>query len=106
MKKTYFLLSLLFSGLLLNAQNNPIKPIPTINRPTVNISQNVEKNKIPNGSALIYTEPGNFKLYATYANSKVTEYYAIDGNGKRIPATYTAESRVKCIVCILGVGDK
>jgi hypothetical protein len=40
-----------------------------------------------NGTSLLHTVKGKFKLYATSVNGKITEYYAVDGNGKRIEST-------------------
>ncbi len=102
MKKNFFLLTLLLSGLILNAQNKQIVKPTTTTKPLINLSQFVEKNRTPNGSALIYNETGKFKVYASFSNSKVTGYYAIDGNGKRTDATYVAASAVFCQVCISG----
>ena len=66
-----------------------------------NITKAVESCRKANGTALLHTE-GATKLYVTFKNSKVSEYYAIDGNGKRIPATYSSskEAATKCYVCI------
>ncbi len=102
MKKNFFLLTLLLSGLILNAQNKQVIQTPTTTKPVINLSQSVEKNKTPNGSALVYNERGKFKVYASFSNSKITGYYAIDGNGKRTDATYVAASSVYCEVCISG----
>jgi hypothetical protein len=40
-----------------------------------------------NGTSLLHTVKGKFKLYVTSVNGKVTEYYGVDENGKRIETT-------------------
>lgn len=57
------------------------------------------------GKSLLYTEPGKYKLYATFVNNKATNYYAIDNNGKRTDATFKANQAgidpiMTCKVCV------
>ena len=68
---------------------------------TTNITKAVDQFRKPNGTTLLRTD-GGIKLYATFKNSKVSEYYAIDGNGKRIDPTYSASKTapIACSFCI------
>jgi len=64
--------------------------------------------KITNGDVYLHTVKGKYKIYATYVNSKVTGYYALDSNGKKIPArimtkpdkTNTTAKKLKCYTCV------
>jgi hypothetical protein len=68
---------------------------------TTNITKAVDRCRKPNGSALVRTD-GAIKLYATFKDSKVSGYYAIDGNGKRIDPTNSSSKKDAnmCVFCI------
>lgn len=54
---------------------------------TIYLPIKVESRIKKNGTSLLHTVKGKFKLYATSVNGKVTEYYGIDENDKRIETT-------------------
>lgn len=58
-----------------------------------------KRTNISNGNILMHQETGKFKLYATYKKGKVTNWYAIDTKGNKIPATYSAKGAAVCMVC-------
>ena len=72
--------------------------------PPVDISAKIESSKKQKGEALIHTEEGKYKLYASYSKKKLTHLYAIDITGKKIDATYTKEKNMadgeRCFACI------
>jgi hypothetical protein len=74
---------------------------------SVDISKKIETSKKQEGVALIHTEKGKFKLYASYGKNKLTSLYAIDGTGEKIGATYKenpAAKGVTCVVCVIVLG--
>jgi hypothetical protein len=77
MKKVIFLLfAIVFFRTGVKAQSDTIYlPVKSESR--------VKKN----GTSLLHTVKGKFKLYATSVNGKITKYYAVDENGKRIETT-------------------
>ena len=73
--------------------------------PATNINAKVEAVRKANGTVLVHTEEGKFKVYASFKKSKVTEYYAMDMNGNRINPSYPASKEgVTCYVCIESPG--
>ena len=105
MKQIILILTGLFSVGLINAQvsNLPRKTgttgVNTNTATAVNINKQLDSLRKPNGSVLIHTEKGQHKLYATFTNNKISEYYAITQSGKRLNATYNT-SETTCKVCI------
>lgn len=69
--------------------------------PLTNITVKIQAARKANGVALVHNEDGKFKIYAVFKNEKVTDYYAVDMNGKRINPTYASSTGgVSCTVCI------
>lgn len=66
--------------------------------PNTNLNSKVEAGRKANGTVLIHTEKGKYKVYASFKKSKVDSYYAIDAAGKRVEVTYNAE--LTCTFCI------
>jgi len=54
---------------------------------TIYLPTKAENRIKKNGTSLLHTVKGKFKLYATSVNGKITEYYAVDENGKRVETT-------------------
>lgn len=75
---------------------------------TVDIAEVVTRKKKTDGVTMVYSNAGKHTVYANFKQGKVDSYFAIDINGKNIPATYTAaKNGVKCYFCIVsdGKGD-
>lgn len=74
---------------------------------TSDISDKIRDNAKTSGSALLLTEKGEFKLYASYKNSKLTDVYAVTNDGKRIDGNFNREETSKnndtvtCYVCLV-----
>ena len=102
MKELLLLSATLFCMAICNAQrikNNPLKAAKN-DATRVDLKAKMKNAKIANGDVKIHAEPGRYVLFASYKNSKVTGFYAIDTKGNKIPATYTAKGASKCIACI------
>ncbi len=99
----YFILVLigLFSIGLVNAQL-PRKTGDTKASTALNLDSQVDRARKPNGTALIHTENGRFRLYATFSNNKISGYYAVDQNGRRLNPVYPTGGTkgLFCQVCI------
>ena len=66
-----------------------------------NLNSKVEAGRKANGSVLIHTEEGKYKVYASFKKNKVSEYYAIDMDGNKIKPTYASKAGLKCSFCII-----
>jgi|GEM_PF-654277 len=72
----------------------------------INISPRLKNNKgasvfggkFKHTTVMIHKKPGSHTLYATGMNGKLTNLYAIDTKGNKIPATYSV--KVACMACI------
>jgi hypothetical protein len=93
MKHFLLLTSIVFCITAANAQTKKAT------QPVQDVTAQMKRTKTANGNVLLREEAGKFKLYVSYKNSSVAEFYAIDGKGNKIPATYTAKD-TKCVACI------
>lgn len=94
-KVTFLLITVIFFHAVVKAQSD-----------TIYLPIKAESRIKKNGTSLLHTVKGKFKLYANSVNDKVTEYYAVDENGKRIE-TISVVNRSKigdpvgtCFKCI------
>ena len=101
MKYLFLVVLGIFSLGLVNAQKAR-KTGDTNASTALNLNSQVNRARKANGTALIHTEQGRFRLYATFANNKVSGYYAIDQNGKKINPVYPTggAQALFCQVCI------
>lgn len=101
MKKVTLMAIALFFFTIVNAQLKRSKDYLNGGSDTTwhNQTEPLKRAKTPNGDILMKQESGKFKLYASYSKGKVTDWYAIDTKGNKIPATYTAKGAAGCWVC-------
>ncbi len=59
------------------------------------------RQKNVNGTVLIYELKGGYKIYATYKNSRLTTWYSIGPDGKKIKPSASGITPVSCEDCLL-----
>ena len=104
MKK--YIVFLLFTGsvMIARAQYTGTKKANTVF--TENNLSVIKQKRMDNGDVFLTTSALGYKLFATYANAKLTGYYAIDIKGRKLPATSfqkrtnTSARTLKCFTCV------
>jgi hypothetical protein len=105
MKRLIFIITAFCLAAISSAQTRKLNQGSTTTTDTT-INSGMTRKKLSNGNMLLHTVAGKYKLYATYANNKVVDYYVIDTKGKKHPArivtkqdNYSAR-RLKCYTCV------
>jgi hypothetical protein len=71
----------------------------------ISIGKSIDSAKTANGTVLIYTAKAKHKLYGTYKDNALVDWYAVDMNGNRL-STSTSKSVTVCQVCVTQNGIK
>ncbi len=97
-----------------NATNAPdIKWIPvtniipekaSANSQRIDITAKLDSLKVKNGIVLVHEEKGKYKIFASFKNNKLIEWYAIDNKGKKTVSSPVALSPTTCEDCVIMPG--
>lgn len=76
-------------------------PPVTTSSDRIDISDQINKKKITNGTVVVYEANGKYKIYATYKKGKLTEWYGMGEGGKKIKSSPVALTPTTCEDCMI-----
>lgn len=67
----------------------------------IDITEIIKNKKVRNGTVLVYENDNNYKIYTTYKNGRLTEWYAIGEDGRKIKSSSLGITPINCEDCIV-----
>jgi hypothetical protein len=68
---------------------------------SVDITEYIKNKKVANGTVVVYETEDKYKIYAIYKKGKLTEWYAMGDDGKKIQSSQLGITPTTCEDCIL-----
>jgi len=93
-----------------SADNSDIKwqrvlntPIPSVTASPgkIDITEQINNKKVRNGTVLVYESGGKYKIYTTYKNGQLTEWYGMGEDGKKIKSARLGITPTTCEDCVI-----
>jgi hypothetical protein len=68
---------------------------------TIDITEQIKNTKVRNGTVVVYETKDKYKIYATYKNGKLTEWYGMGEDGRKVKSTQLGITPTTCEDCLV-----
>ena len=71
------------------------------------VAKTVAASRVRNGSVLLHSQTGKYRLYAALKNGRVVDYTATNFRGQKLKTTVSGTvAKTHCMVCVIGDDGK